>query len=441
MGDRLANTDAEKEILAGILSDPLAFHKVSGIVKAGDFYRQDYHFLFETMADMILRGETVDYVTMIEAIRARMQGREEDGHNLRMTLRDIGQLGKCYTLEDKAEIVAGYSRRRRLIAKARELAEMAKDLEQEPNVSTFCNDLEGIDQRAEKDTGDMGAAILELKAILNRRETSEGIETGLDAIDGYIGGFEPGELITIAGRPGHGKSALAGTIAINLSQKGKKILIFSLEMGMGELAGRFVSRLANVPGDVMKRPARMTAGQKAAIQKGMDELHALPITINTQESLTPGDIASTAARVKRGAGLDAVIVDYLQLMSSGRKGDAGNRVQEISYITRTLKNLAKRLELPIILLSQLSRANEKEKGRDGRPRLPQLTDLRDSGSIEQDSNTVLLLQRELDQGELSQKTAVNIAKQRNGKTGVCYIEFVTNYSFFTAYDASIEVPY
>lgn len=106
-----------------------------------------------------------------------------------------------------------------------------------------------------------------------------------------------------------------------------------------------------------------------------------------------------------------------------------------------MKGLARRLNLPIIVLSQLSRANEKEKGRDGRPRLPQLTDLRDSGSIEQDSNTVLLLQREQEQGELSTKTAVNIGKQRNGKTGVCYIEFVTNYSFFTAYDASLEVPY
>ena len=441
MEERLANTEAEKEILGGILSRPTDFHKVSGIIKAGDFYRQDYRFLFETMADMILQGQLLDHVTLVEAVRSRMQGKEEDFFRVYRTITDIGLAGKCYTMPEKAEIVAGYSRRRRLIEKARELDQIAKDLEQEPNVSTFCNDLEGIDRRTEQDTGDMGAAVLDLLATLNRRETSGGIWTGIKAIDSYIGGFEPGELITIAGRPGHGKTALAGTMAVNLARKGIKILMFSMEMGMGELASRFVSRLAKVPGDYLKRPASMTADQKAAIKKGMDALKELPIIINTQEALTPGDIASIAARLKRGAGLDAVIVDYLQLMASGRKGDMGNRVQEISYITRTLKNLAKRLNLPIILLSQLSRANEKEKGRDGRPRLPQLTDLRDSGSIEQDSNTVLLLQREQEQGRLTKKTAVNIAKQRNGRTGVCYIEFMTNYSFFREYDASIEVPY
>lgn len=439
MEDRLANTEAEREILGGILTDAGALYKASPILRQDDFYRQDYRFIYGLMAEMILRGGRPDVVNLIEAAKAKLT---EQGDFLRIfrTIADINLVGKCYSMEEKAEIVAGYSRRR-LIAKARELAEMAKDMEQEPNVSTFCNDLEGIDQRTEKDTGDMAAAVLELKATLNRRESTAGIFTGLDAIDSYIGGFEPGELITIAGRPGHGKSALAGTIAVNLARKGRKILIFSMEMGAGELAGRFVSRLANVPGDVMKRPSGMTADQRAALQSGMDELQGLPITINMQDTLTPGDIASVTARTKRGAGVDVVIIDYLQLMSGGQKSDGGNRVQEISYITRTLKNLAKRLELPIILLSQLSRANEKEKGRDGRPRLPQLTDLRDSGSIEQDSNTVLLLQRELEQGELSQKTAVNIAKQRNGKTGVCYIEFVTNYSFFTAYDASLDVPY
>ena len=442
MDERLANTAAERDILGGILSDPAAFHKVSGIIKAGDFYRQDYRFLFEIIADMILQGNPLDIVMLVEAARVRMQGKG-DFFSVYRVITDIGLAGKCYTIAEKAEIVAGYSRRRRLIEKAKELEQIAKDLEQEPNVSTFCNDLEGIDRRTEQNTGDMAAAILELKATLNRREMSGGIEMGLDAIDGYIGGFEPGELVTIAGRPGHGKTALAGTMAVNLAKKGRKILIFSMEMGKGELASRFVSRLAKIPGEVMKRPAQMTADQRAAIQNGMEELQALPITINTQDTLTPGDIASIAARVKREAGLDVVIIDYLQLMSmpSNKKAYGSNRVQEISDITRLLKGLARRLNLPIVILSQLSRANEKEKGRDGSPRLPQLTDLRDSGSIEQDSNTVLILQRERERGELSKKTAVNIAKQRNGKTGVCYIEFVTNYSFFTAYDASLDVPY
>ena len=438
MTEKLANTAAERDILGGILTAPADLHKASGIIRVGDFYRQDYRAIYETMAGMVLQGDSLDIVTLCEELRKT--GLLEKVGGVR-NISDLASVGRCWNIQQKAEIVADYARRRKLIDKAKELEAIAKDMEKEPNTATFCNELEGISQQTEQETGDMAAAILELMATLNRRETSESIGTGLDAIDSYIGGFEPGELITIAGRPGHGKTALAGTMAVNLARKGRKILIFSMEMGKGELASRFVSRLAKVPGEVMKRPAQMTAEQRAALQKGIDALKGMPITINTQDALTPGDIASIAARVKRGAGLDVVIIDYLQLMSSGRKSDGGNRVQEISYITRTLKNLAKRLDLPIILLSQLSRANEKEKGRDGRPRLPQLTDLRDSGSIEQDSNTVLLLQREQEQGELSTKTAVNIGKQRNGKTGVCYIEFVTNYSFFTAYDASLEVPY
>ena len=429
--DKLANTTAEREILGSILTDPADFHKVSPILRAGDFYRQDYKALYELMAGMILQGERPDIATLIEAAKTK-----QGDFSLNGAIFDLGSVGKSYNLAHLAEIVADNARRRRLLAKSRELAELAQDYGQDVDkiTATFCDDLQGITYKAEKATGDMEAATMELMATLDRRGKGEALDTGLADLDRIITGFEPGQLVIIAGRPGHGKSALAGTIAVNLARRGRKVLLFSMEMGKGEVAGRFVSRLANIPGGVLKRPGSMTAEQKEAIRKGIEALRKLPITINTQGSLTPEELASIATRQKRTAGLDLVIVDYLQLMGSGRKLD-GSRVQEISYITRSLKNLAVNLESPILLLSQLSRANDKE----NRP--PRLTDLRDSGSIEQDANTVILLYREREiAGGLSTKTMADVAKQRDGGPGQCDLYFAASLGYFGNYDSSRDVP-
>ena len=382
--ERLANTAAEREILGSILAAPADLHKVSGIIKASDFYRIEYRLIFETMAGMILQDQPVDVVTLTEEIRAAGEG---DFLTLARAVLDLGIVGRVYGLEAKAEIVAEYARRRRLVDKGRELAALAADMGQDVDTvaATFSNDLQGMNSKAHKTISNMSAAIVEFMGTLERRRNGETLATGLTDVDTLITGFEPGQLITIAGRPGHGKSALAGTIAVNLAKQGKEILLYSMEMGAGELAGRFLSRFGGVDGNILKRPGAMTAEQKKSLLAGVQKLEALPITICTQGSLTPGDVGSISARVKRTAGLDLIIIDYLQLMSSGRKSDAGSRVQEISYITRTLKGLANLLDVPIVMLSQLSRDNVKER------RKPRLTDLRDSGSIEQDSNTILLL--------------------------------------------------
>lgn len=435
MTDKLANTTAEREILGSILTEAGDFHKVSPILRADDFYRQDYRFLYGLISGMILQGQRPNVVTLTEAARAKRPG---DFSTLFGCVMDLGVVGRTYDIERKAEIVADYARRRRLIAKGRELIEAAGDCGQDVNrvADTFTNDIQGMSQRAEKYTCDMKTALEAFMATLDRRQRGDVLNTGLVDLDRIITGFEPGQLVVIAGRPGHGKSALAGTIAVNLAKRGKKILMFSMEMEKDEVAGRFVSRLAHIPGGVLKRPDAMTTEQRASVVKGGEAMEALPITINTQGSLTPEEVASIATRQKRTAGLDLVIVDYLQLMSSGRKFD-GSRVQEISYITRSLKSLAGNLEAPIVLLSQLSRANDKE----NRP--PRLSDLRDSGSIEQDANLVILLNREREEfgGGLSKKTLADVAKQRDGSTGTCPLYFASAQGYFDNYDTSRDVPY
>lgn len=430
--DRLANTEAEREILGGILTDAGALHKVTPFLKQDDFYRQDYRFLYGLLVEMVLRGDRPDVVTLVEEAKAKLADWKGDFLSVFRTITDINMVGKVWNIAEMAGIVADYARRRRIIERCREMeaaaADMGADVSKE--AATFCNDMQGMSITADKATGDMSTAILEFMATMERRRNGDTLSTGLQDVDRLITGFEPGQLVTVAGRPGHGKSAFAGTIAINLARKGKKILIFSMEMGKGELAGRFLSHVGGVDGNTLKRPAAMSEIDRAALLAGVKKLEALPITICTQGSLTPGDIASTATRIKRTSGLDLVIVDYLQLMSSGRKQDSGSRVQEISYITRTLKGLAGLLDVPILILSQLSRDNVKER------RKPRLTDLRDSGSIEQDSNTILLLDRVEED-----KTALIVGKQRDGQTGECSIMFNTHYGYFSNYDHSRDIPY
>lgn len=434
MTDRLANTAAERDILGGILTAPADLHKASGIIKTGDFYRQDYRVIYETMAGMILQGDSLDIVTLCEELRKTGQLEKVGGVR---NISDLASVGRCWNIQQKAEIVADYARRRKLVEAGRKLEALAGDAGQDVDniTASFCDDLAGISRRADNSTGDMRAAVMEFMATLERRKKGDLLTTGLKDVDSIITGFEPGQLITIAGRPGHGKSALAGTIAVNLAKKGKRVLLFSLEMRKSAVAGRFASRLANLPGGLLKKPGEMTAEQKAALSQGLKEAEGLPITINDQGDLTPGEVASTAARIRRTEGLDLVIVDYLQLMNSGRKQDT-NKVQEVSFITRGLKGLADSLSVPIIILSQLNRANERAKEK------PKLIDLRDSGSIEQDSDTVLLLHRDMEQGGgLSNKTTVNVAKQRDGELRECDIYFVASRGYFGNYDYSKDVPY
>ena len=237
--DELRNTAAERDILGSILTAPEDLHKVSGTIKADDFYRQDYRVIYETMAGMILQGDSLDIVTLCEELRKRGQLEKVGGVR---NVSDLASVGKCWNMQEKAGIVAEYSRRRMLVEKARALEADAADLEKETDTTaaTFCNDLQGIGAKANKDTGDMEAAALELLATIDNRKRGIMLGTGLKDIDAIIGGFEPGQLITIAGRTGQGKSAMAATIAVNLAKRGKKILMFSMEMGKGEMAGRFV---------------------------------------------------------------------------------------------------------------------------------------------------------------------------------------------------------
>ena len=432
MAAQMYNVDAEKEILNVIATKPRKLHDISRIVKADDFYRETNRLIYKTIAAMVIADEPLDMVTLSD--RLKRDGNLDKIGGLGV-ITDICQPAFVANVEAQAKIVADYARRRRLIEKARILASMSQDMSQNPDeiACQIASDISGMTTEADESTKTTKDAVMDFSSLIDQRLKRKGelLNTGLVDIDAKITGFEAGQLIIIAGRPGHGKTALAGTVAVNMALKGKKILMFSMEMSHEELLGRFVSRLGNISGEKLKKPDLMTENDWSAYITALADVGKLPIAINSQGDLTPADVANIATRWQRQNGLDVIMIDYLQLMNSGRKSDS--RVQEVSYITRTLKNLAVKLKLPIILLSQLSRANDKEN------RAPKLTDLRDSGSIEQDANTVLLIHRESSISpdknviELSNKTFVNIAKQRDGACGNVMLTFIPSLSYFANY--------
>jgi replicative DNA helicase len=381
---------------------------------------------------MVIAEEPLDMVNLSE--RLKRDGNLDKIGGLGV-ITDICQPAFVANVEAQAKIVADYAQRRRLIEKARILAANAQDMNQKPDevACQIADDISGLTTEASENTKTAKDGVMDFASLIDKRAKRKGelLNTGLTDIDAKIKSFEAGQLIVIAGRPGHGKTALAGTIAVNMALRGKKILMFSMEMSHEELLGRFVSRLGGISGEKLKEPSQMTPDDWSAYVTALNSVGELPIAINSQGDLTPADVANVATRWQRHNGLDVIMIDYLQLMSSGKKTDS--RVQEVSYITRTLKNLAVRLKLPIILLSQLSRANDKEN------RAPKLTDLRDSGTIEQDANTVLLIHRETSLSadkktiEVSNKTYVNIAKQRDGACGTVMLTFIPTMSYFANY--------
>lgn len=426
------NVDAEKEILSVIISKPNKLYDISRIIKADDFYRETNRLIYQTVAEMVIADEPLDMVNLSE--RLKRDGNLDKIGGLGV-ITDICQPEFVANVEAQAKIVADYAQRRRLIEKARILAANAQDMNQKPDevACQIADDISGLTTEASENTKTAKDGVMDFASLVDKRVKRKGelLNTGLTDIDAKIKSFEAGQLIVVAGRPGHGKTALAGTIAVNMALRGKKILMFSMEMSHEELLGRFVSRLGGISGEKLKEPSQMTPDDWSAYVTALNSVGELPIAINSQGDLTPADVANVATRWQRHNGLDLIMIDYLQLMSSGKKTDS--RVQEVSYITRTLKNLAVRLKLPIILLSQLSRANDKEN------RAPKLTDLRDSGTIEQDANTVLLIHRETSLSadkktiEVSNKTYVNIAKQRDGSCGTVMLTFIPTMSYFANY--------
>lgn len=404
------NLDAEQAILGAILFDNEIFYRVSGFLKPEHFYDPIHQVIYEACEKLIQSGRLASPVTLNTYLSGHQALEEIGGANYLSTL--AANVPSTAGAHDYARVVFDLSVSRGLIAIGSDMVERARAVDIDDDPQSLVGHAEAeLYKLAE--TGKYGSgfqtfqnaladAINIANAAFERGGGLAGVSSGLIDMDRQLGGFHKSDLIILAGRPSMGKTALVTNIAVNIAKAyrperkedgtivagdGGVVGFFSLEMSADQLAGRILSEFSEIPSDRIRR-GDIEQSDFERIHNAATMLNDIPLYIDDTGGLSIAQLSARARRLKRQHGLDMLIVDYLQLLS-GSNAANGNRVQEITEITVGLKALAKELEVPIIALSQLSRQVEQ---RDDKK--PQLSDLRESGSIEQDADVVMFVYRE-----------------------------------------------
>ena len=454
------NLQAEMAVLGAILFDNNAHQRVTDILKPRDFYAPANSAIFEVLDKLISNGRIADGVTLREHFDRDGKLAEIGGARYLADLLDSAAFGPEIT--DYARLVHDLSLRRELIDIGAGMVSMAAKGDLEVPGEAQIQDAERkLFSLAERGAGAQGfqsfnsaltTSIQTATAAYKRDGKIAGVPTGLSDLDRKLGGLHKSDLIILAARPSMGKTALATNIAYYAAKNCKRspgpngqmktdeggvVGFFSLEMSSDQLAGRILADVSGVPSDKMRR-GDLTPSDYEAIRDAAEQMEGIPLYIDDTGGISISQLAARARRLQRTSGLDLLIIDYLQLVmpSGSRKTDG--RVQEVTEITKSLKALAKELAIPIIALSQLSRAVEQREDK-----RPQLADLRESGSIEQDADVVMFIYREayylerLEPGEGDPRHAewkdqmarkfnvaeVILAKQRHGPIGRVEVGF------------------
>ena len=425
----------EQCVLGCAIIDNDAAFSILGELKEDDFYSETHKLIFEAMFKMYSSNKHIDLVTVVEALEKSGNLDSIGGIEYLTTLVDL--VPSVSTYQHYVDIVKNNSVLRQLIKASNEITNLSYEDVDREQVLSFAE--ETIFKIGEKD--DRGGlthinvavnnALSNFEAIQNNQGVIRGVPTGIYALDKLTNGFQKGALILIAARPGCGKTSLGMNIVNHAAVKGgKKCAIFSLEMSKEEIASRSICSMAYVDmGHALK--GEMNPKEWAAVVAASKKLKEANIYIDEGFSKSPMDILSKCRKLKREKGLDLLMIDYLQLMQASGLKASDNRTNEVSKITRDLKMAARELEIPIILLSQLSRQSEGRK--DHRPIL---SDLRESGSIEQDADMVLFIYRpdqykDVPEEERNSGLAeIIVAKNRSGESPTIKVKWVGSITSF-----------
>lgn len=426
------NLEAEQSVLGAVLVEPSCIARVLEFIKPECFYRPQHVELFSILTRMFATGQPIDIITVLE--QAKNESVFESDQDAKVYLTQLVQIVPSTShVESYAQIVQEKYYVRCLITAARDIIENSRDVSYDAKTLLDTAEQRIFEIRKGRETRGLqriSEIIIETYDHLQQLSGSDkaehmGVPSGFTQLDNMITGLNKSDLILLAARPAMGKTSFALNIAANVAKKGKTVAVFSLEMSREQLVQRVLSSEAKVQSQLL-RNGNLTTDDWTRLAEAAEILSKVPLYIDDSTGIT---VAEMKARLRRMKDLGLVVIDYLQLMSSGRRIE--NRVQEVSEITRGLKILAKDLNVPVITLSQLSRGPEM-RGLDARR--PVLSDLRESGSIEQDADLVMFLYRDAYYNKDTEDQNVAeciVAKNRHGETDTVKLAWDGHYTLFS----------
>ena len=430
---------AEKAVLGGIFLKPDVFGDIIEIILPMDFYKAAHRYVYEAMIDCYNSGERIDPIIIANKLKKQNRYDEIDGENLLFEI--IDEVQTAANIVKHAKIVKEKSVLRKLGDVGTKIVEMS--YEGYEDVDTILDKAEGLifkisETKESKDVISISEAMKEefmrLEEVFHNKGVTTGISSGFINFDEKTSGFNPSDLVILAARPSMGKTAFALNLALNAAMKSEKsVLIFSLEMSSSQLLQRLLAVQSQI-GLQKIRNGFLEDDEWGRIGIASGQLASASINIADVPNVNVLEIRAMARRLKAMGKLDMIVIDYLQLIKGTGRGD--NRQQEISDISRSLKGIARELNIPIIALSQLSRAPEQRADR-----RPMLSDLRESGAIEQDADMVVFLYRDDYYNEESEEkgiTEVIIGKQRNGPVGTVKLRFFHEITKFADYTTKVD---
>ena len=428
-GEMPHSLEAEQALLGCLLLDARIQIDIAADISEEDFYAESHKYIFHAMKDIIARNQPVDLVTLTDSLEK--QGALEQAGGITYLAELTNVLPSSANYRRYLDIVTRDGMLRKLIKGSAEIIENSKASQDKKSALAFAEKTI-YDISNEADTSEMVKigqiipdVISKFEELASDKSSRHGIKTQFKELDKLLNGLHRSDLVIIAARPATGKTSFAMNIVENVAMQGYSCAVFSLEMGKEQLGQRIMCSVANVSMSNASK-GKINKSEWIKLVQAREKLSKANIFIDDSSMITPQQMISKCRRLKSKFGLDLVMVDYIQLMTPDKSRNSDSRQNEITEISRYLKILAKEINVPVLALSQLNRAVESRKGR------PQLSDLRESGAIEQDADIVMFIHRpdknasekEMAEGKVQQNVAeILVEKHRNGPTGMAKLYF------------------